>query len=669
MKILLNFKITTLFLLFSAYCSYADPINIYVSPNGSDSWQGISEVEQSPNGPFLTLTKVREVVRELINNNTDQEDIIVNFMEGKYYFDEALILNANDSGTTNFSITYQAYENEKVIFTGGIKLSGFEVAETIENMNEAAVGNIFHVNLKELGITDYGSLLESGERIDIIYNQVPMTLARWPNNTLSLISSVNEDEAVGEIGYDHDRAKYWVSEPELLTQGYWYWDWANEIQLVESIDLSNKVLNLAQPYHNYGYKAGQRYFILNALYELDSPGEWYLNRSTGDLYIWPPDGKIDDAYIEISSLPTLIKFQYASWISIEGIQFSGTKDYPISIFEGNNVQIKKCTISNSGVGGVDIRKGVQHSVIGCDIANTAERGIIVRGGDRETLEHSYHLLENNYIHNFARIDRTYNPAIELQGVGAIAKNNTIHNSPHTAILLVGNNHTVEFNEIFDVVYETSDAGAIYSGRDWSARGNQITNNYIHHISGYRDRLNIGVYLDDQASGFNITNNLFFEVNIGILVGGGDDNLIDSNTFISTATIIDMDDRGLNVQTETSAAGEQLISNLQDVPYTSSIWTSAYPKLAISLEDIFAPTGNIITNNLSERPLTFDIHEEAENRTSIKENNVSNNISYSLSNGNITNITDTTFTLESVGVFRDIYRITWPINKYRRVEEE
>ena len=32
---------------------------------------------------------------------------------------------------------------------------------------------------------------------------------------------------------------------------------------------------------------GDRYFVENVFEELDSPGEWYLNRQTGQLFYWP----------------------------------------------------------------------------------------------------------------------------------------------------------------------------------------------------------------------------------------------------------------------------------------------------------------------------------------------------------------------------------------------
>jgi hypothetical protein len=34
--------------------------------------------------------------------------------------------------------------------------------------------------------------------------------------------------------------------------------------------------------------AGQRFYFLNVLEELDEPGEWHLDRAAGILYFWPP---------------------------------------------------------------------------------------------------------------------------------------------------------------------------------------------------------------------------------------------------------------------------------------------------------------------------------------------------------------------------------------------
>ena len=70
------------------------------------------------------------------------------------------------------------------------------------------------------------------------------------------------------------------------------------------------------------------------------------------------------------------------------------------------------------------------------------------------------------------------PAVSLQGVGNRATCNLIDNAPHQAISFGGNEHLIEFNEIHSVCFESNDAGAIYSGRDWTMRGTVIRNNLL-----------------------------------------------------------------------------------------------------------------------------------------------------------------------------------------------
>ncbi|MFQ8807343.1 MAG: hypothetical protein ACLR8Y_22940 [Alistipes indistinctus] len=49
----------------------------------------------------------------------------------------------------------------------------------------------------------------------------------------------------------------------------------------------NKSCTFSPPYHASGYKDGLRYRALNLLCELDTPGEWYIDRAKGLLYWYP----------------------------------------------------------------------------------------------------------------------------------------------------------------------------------------------------------------------------------------------------------------------------------------------------------------------------------------------------------------------------------------------
>ena len=65
---------------------------------------------------------------------------------------------------------------------------------------------------------------------------------------------------------------------------------------------------------------------------------------------------------------------------------------------------------------------------------------------------------------------------------------------------------MEFNEIFDVLNDTTDAGAVYSGREWTYRGNIFRNNFVHDIGG-RGRYYSAIYLDDLLSSLEIDGNI------------------------------------------------------------------------------------------------------------------------------------------------------------------
>ena len=104
---------------------------------------------------------------------------------------------------------------------------------------------------------------------------------------------------------------------------------------------------------------------------------------------------------------------------------------------------------------------------------------------------------------------TYRAAVEISGCGNFATNNLIHDAPHNAILFGGNDHDISYNEIHHVCLQTSDAGAIYTGRDWGYRGNTLRYNYIHDLTNMYNSSNYyvqGIYIDDCTSLITLNNN-------------------------------------------------------------------------------------------------------------------------------------------------------------------
>ena len=132
----------------------------------------------------------------------------------------------------------------------------------------------------------------------------------------------------------------------------------------------------------------------------------------------------------------------------------------------------------------------------------------------------------------------------IGGVGQRASHNLIHDHPHCAILFNGNDHLIEFNEIHHIALETGDVGAIYTGRDYTFRGNRIRYNFVHDTGGV-GMGSMGMYMDDCVSGTEIFGNIFYKVQRAAFLGGGRDHQVVNNIFVECNHAVELDGRGLD----------------------------------------------------------------------------------------------------------------------------
>ena len=189
------------------------------------------------------------------------------------------------------------------------------------------------------------------------------------------------------------------------------------------------------------------------------------------------------------------------------------------------------------------------------------------------------------IRDYAQLARTQSPAITLEGVGQVVEGNYIHDTDEYAILLRGNAHRVAWNEIARVLSGSTDSGAIYSGRDWTARGTVIEHNYLHDIRAAPGFEIKGVYLDDMASGFTVRDNLFVRVDQPVFLGGGRDNRVADNLFVESSPAIHVDARGRTwARDAITDPQSELRAAFAAMPVGSKLWRARYPGLATILQD-------------------------------------------------------------------------------------
>ncbi len=353
--------------------------------------------------------------------------------------------------------------------------------------------------------------------------------------------------------------------------------------------------------------------FLNVLKELDSPGEWYLDRKTGNLFFWPPDSSTD-AKPMLSIIDTIVSMHYVSNVTFEGIKLEVCRGNGIEIIAGRNDLITNCIIRDTGDIGAEINYGENNGIKRSEIYNTGTQGITLVGGNRYTLSPGNDFITDCRIHDFSQWVQTGRPGILISGVGNTISHNSIFNAPHTAIWLYGNNNVIKYNDIYSVCRETDDAGAFYMGRDWSMRGNIIYYNYFHNIHGIGAQGARAVYLDDFASGTTVRKNIFSDVDYGVLIGGGRDNNVQNNVFINCSrAAVEVDDRGETWAKNAVSPGgsDKMYEKLNAIHYDKPPYSSNYPQLAKILENHPSqPRGNEIVNNIiyGGKELKIDISQ-------------------------------------------------------------
>ena len=611
----------------AAPASTVKEVVFHVSPRGNDEWSGrrAEPAEDGRDGPFSSLEKARDAVRALHRDATrGYGRVRVDVHGGEFLVKSSFVLDERDSGAPDAPVTWAAGHGERPRLIGGVPVSGFQRVTDpaiLRRLDPAARGHVLVADLHAVGITDFGALRSRGynrpieaAHLELFFDGEPMTLAQWPERGFTTIAGIPGDGAMsdergGTIGaldkgffYSGDRPKRWQDTRNVWVHGYWAWDWANSYEQVASIDTENRLVRTLPPYGHFGFRAGNRFYFLNILEELDSPAEYYVDQAAGLLYFWPPRD-IEGLEILASVLEDpVIMVRGAHDLSLEGLSVDTCRGRGIMVHGGHGVRIAGCVVRNCGADAVAVEGGQEHEVLSCDISDAGDAGIRISGGERATLTACGHSVVNNHITRIGRWSRTYCPGIDARGVGITIAHNLIHHVPHIAILYLGNEILVEYNHLHHVTMETGDAGATYTGRDYTARGITIRHNYVHDTGGVGVGT-MGVYLDDCASGTTIFGNIFVRVQRAVFLGGGRDITVENNLFVDCWPSLEIDARGLDRSPSWHAMVYDTMKPLLDaVDYHHPPWCDRYPEMLAldtyyAREDGVPPENNLIARNI------------------------------------------------------------------------
>ncbi|HOX40981.1 MAG TPA: right-handed parallel beta-helix repeat-containing protein [bacterium] len=305
--------------------SASDSLDIFVATNGNDSSSG--DIAH----PLATLEGARNKIRALTSRT---KPINVFLRGGTYRLDKAFSLTADDSGSETSLISYRSYPGEKVDILGSKQLSPSWSDYTITDYKGREHG------IKKAVLAgpewNFSSLFLGEERL---------TRARIPNINDSPYwlnpEGVSKERATKEFFYakQGDINPNWknFSEVQLDLLMSSYRQAKQYIKSVRTVEVQATRLVTVDEVtiggvisDNLTLEGLSNYFIDNVFEGLDSPGEWYLDKETKELFYYPRESE-DFSRLEVPVIETLLSakgtysdlglskgsFTFSAWVNPE----------------------------------------------------------------------------------------------------------------------------------------------------------------------------------------------------------------------------------------------------------------------------------------------------------------------------------------------------------------
>ena len=526
-----------------------------------------ADASENGDGTLSSPCSLLSAKKKLKEYKASGKSAIVYLLGGTYEFDGMLSFDSTDMP----NVTYKAYNNQVVEFSGAKAIKGFTEGEV----------NGVKVFTKKLDTTNknwyFKSLFSDDNKLSVTrypetgYFTVKATAPEddlWTEENTPWVFTLGQNSFycnTEDIPFEFKNSE----DVNVRILHYWH----DELASITALDRETGKISMSRP-SSMRISDIDRFYFENVFEALNNPGEYYVDRAEGMLYYVPFENeKPDTLTLYGSNIDKLIDIRNVNGISFEGIRFTRTDwVYPEAdwVYEGSwhdeynvefpqaalfvdgvvtveyahNIHFKNCEFTNLGGTAIKLRNGVKNSSVeNCYFYEIAATAIYVGGTNCLPGENDYTqniTVKNNEIYKYGRkffcgigIHVTFCDTAEIV-------NNEIHDGYYTGVSVgwiwgydyhVTKNINISRNLIYNIGQGwLSDMGGIYMlGKQPNTR---LTENVIHNVAadpGEGGYGGWGIYLDEGSSFMDVEKNLVYACgNQSFNTHYGEGNIIRNN---------------------------------------------------------------------------------------------------------------------------------------------
>jgi hypothetical protein len=286
-----------------------EPGTFFLSPQGNDL-KGTG----SKSNPWKSIEKARDYIRSEGLNENMKHDIIVYLRKGTYELTSTLQFRSEDSGQGCYNIIYKAYPGEVPIISGGKQIIGWK---------EVKGKPYWEASLAEGGFADYFRQLYVNDV------RAERATSSWVKASGKWYDDPETEETADGIYFNASCLKNYSNIRDLRLLNACSFKIEEFPVIAIKTEGDEKILQLAQPHFAMRHKRGylfndSDYLIINAIEELDEPGEWYLDRYNKKVFYYPYSyEKIEEVKAYAPVLEQLIRFEGTQSNKVSNLVFEG----------------------------------------------------------------------------------------------------------------------------------------------------------------------------------------------------------------------------------------------------------------------------------------------------------------------------------------------------------